>query len=60
MVYKAKVDIGKFKVGEVVPDVQAKIWINQFKESPVELVEEKKEVISNVSGFKQEKKKNKY
>lgn len=34
--YKAKIDIGEFKKGEVVPEEQALLWISMYKESPVE------------------------
>jgi len=39
MVYKAKVKIGGFKVGDIVPDETAEEWNKMYVYSPVELVE---------------------
>jgi len=38
MVYKAKIHIGDFAPGDIVPDETAIIWSKMYKESPVELV----------------------
>jgi len=43
--YKAKMDIGDFKKGDVVPDEIAQIWDSMYKESPVELINHSKEII---------------
>lgn len=37
--YKAKIDIGDFKKGDVVPTEQALVWKGMYKISPVEEVE---------------------
>jgi len=37
--YKAKIDIGDFKAGDVVPDDLAIVWEGMYKESPVEKVD---------------------
>lgn len=37
--YKAKIEIGGYKVGDIVPDEQAILWIEMYKESPVEKVD---------------------
>jgi hypothetical protein len=39
MPYKAKEDIGNYKVGEVVSDEDAKIWEEMYTVSPVEYFE---------------------
>jgi len=36
--YEAKIDIGGFKKGDIVPDEKAKIWSKQYIESPVEFI----------------------
>ena len=36
--YKAKIEIGEYKVGEEVPTDKAKIWEKMYVESPVEEV----------------------
>jgi hypothetical protein len=40
MKYIAKIEIGDYKVGEEVPADKALVWIQMFKESPVEEVQE--------------------
>jgi len=37
-IYKAKTKIGDYEAGELVPEEKAIIWINMYKESPVEIV----------------------
>ena len=34
--YKAKIEIGGYKVGDEVPANKAKLWMEMYKESPVE------------------------
>ena len=36
--YKAKIEIGGYKIGDEVPAQQAEVWAKMYKESPVELV----------------------
>ena len=38
--YKAKIIIGNYKTGDVVPDTQAKAWESMYLDSPVEFVED--------------------
>lgn len=38
MTWKAKIDIDKYKAGDVVPDEMAVVWNGMYKESPVERV----------------------
>jgi len=38
--YKAKIDIGGFRKGDVVPDEKAVIWEKQYLTSPVEFVQD--------------------
>jgi len=38
MAYKAIIDIGEFKKGDIVPDIQAIKWQEMYKVSPVEHV----------------------
>lgn len=42
MKYIANIEIGDFKKGEEVPKEKAEIWINAYKYSPVDLVEDNK------------------
>jgi hypothetical protein len=46
MAYIAKVNIGDFKKGDVVPDELAVVWATMYKESPVEKSEESKAKVS--------------
>ena len=44
--YKAKIDIGDFKKGQIVPDDIAAVWKGMYLESPViEIKEEAKKVV---------------
>ena len=36
--YKAIIDIGDFKAGQIVPDEIAEVWANMYKVSPVEKI----------------------
>jgi len=45
MVYIAKIDIGGYKTGDVVPDSLAVTWDKMYLESPVELKDSKTEVV---------------
>ncbi len=36
--YKAKIEIGGYSIGDEVPTEKAEVWANMYKESPVELV----------------------
>ena len=38
--YKAKIAIGEYKVGEEVPAEKAKLWDSMYKFSPIEKIEE--------------------
>jgi hypothetical protein len=40
MVYKAKMEIGGYKPGEVVPDEKAELWLQMYDVPPVEKVAE--------------------
>jgi len=51
MVYKAKINIGNYKSGEIVPDKQAKLWLSIYKCPPVELVS------GDIKSIKKEEKK---
>ena len=44
MVYKAKIDIGGYKEGDIVPDSKAELWIEMYDYPPViEITDEVKE-----------------
>jgi len=38
--YKAIIEIGEYKAGDIVPDEQAKVWLNAYLVPQVELVSE--------------------
>ena len=40
MTYKAIMEIGDYKKGDVVPDEQAELWLKMYKVPPVEKVTE--------------------
>jgi hypothetical protein len=40
MSYKAKISIGKYNKGDVVPDSIAVVWSQMYKESPVEFIDD--------------------
>lgn len=40
--YKALIEIGGYKPGEIVPDEIARVWEGMYKESPVQKIEEEK------------------
>ncbi len=52
--YKAKENIGDFKKGDIVPDEQAIVWSKMYKQSPVELINEKPKVNKKIE-IKKEK-----
>ena len=39
--YKAIKDIGEYKIGDVIPNSKAELWLEMFKEPHVEEVEER-------------------
>lgn len=39
--YKAKIEIGGYKIGDEVPAEKAELWISMYTESPVEKVDKK-------------------
>jgi len=41
--YKAKIDIGEFKKGQIVPDEIAAVWKEMYLESPVEEIKKESE-----------------
>lgn len=44
--YKAILEIGGFKVGDIVPDAQAQVWLEMYDVPHVKLVKNKDEDIS--------------
>ena len=46
MTYKALIDIGDYKAGEIVPDETALVWAGMYEESPVEKVGEDSQISS--------------
>jgi hypothetical protein len=42
--YKAKIDIGGFRKGDIVPAEKALVWANMYLENPCEFVEEQVQV----------------
>ena len=43
--YFAKENIDKYKKGDSIPEAQAKIWMEMFKISPIEVIEELEQTI---------------
>jgi hypothetical protein len=41
--YKAIQEIGDYKIGDIVPDAQAKLWLSMYSVPPVELISGKVE-----------------
>lgn len=45
--YKALMEIGGYKKGEIVPDDKAVLWLGMYDVPPVELVKEKKKEVES-------------
>jgi hypothetical protein len=55
--YKAKIDIGSYKKGDVVPDTIAQTWVDMYVVSPVEQVSDKEDPIKEITEDKPVQKK---